>query len=106
MLSARDAKLAPIGSKQPVLRAVIVLAVLMGLFYGAIHTPLVGSDPLRAYSDFSAKVTGGILALLGHEVSVVEIFVSTPAFSMEIVCGCDAIEPAAEFAAGVLASSV
>ena len=98
--------IARFGAGRPVLRAVIVFAVLMGLFYGLLHTPLVGSDPFRPYLGLIARVTGGILGLFGHEASVVYTLVSSPAFSMEIVRGCDAIEPAAAFAAAVPASPV
>ena len=88
------------------LPAVIIAAVLMGLFYGFIHTPFVGEAPFRPYLALLARVTGGILGVLGQETATIETSVSSPAFAMQIVRGCDAIEPVAVFAAAVLASPV
>ena len=98
------ARVARIGAKRPVLRAVLVFGVLMGLFYGCIHSPYVGDDYLQPYLGFVARVTGGILRVLGHDATVHGALITSPDFSVEIVSGCDAVEPVAAFAAAVLAS--
>jgi len=84
----------------------VVFAVLMGLFYGFVHTPANETTAFRPYLAFIARVMGGILSLAGYEASVSETVISTPQFSLEIVRGCDAIEPAAMYMAAVLASPV
>ena len=93
-------------ARHPVLCAVVIFAVLMGLFYGFIYSPYVGSESFQPYLALIAKGSGGILRVLGQEISVVDTLVSSPDFSMEIVRGCDAVEPVAAFVAAVLASPV
>ncbi len=88
------------------MRAVVIFAVLMGLFYGLIHSPYVGPAPFQPYLALIARTTGGILSILGQDTAVVDTSVTSPEFSMAIVRGCDAIEPTAAFVAAVLASPV
>ena len=88
------------------MRAIGVFVVLMGLFYGFVHTPANETTAFRSYLALIARVVGGILGLFGYEVSVGGTVIHTPAFSLEIVRGCDAIEPAAMYMAAVLASPV
>jgi exosortase/archaeosortase family protein len=85
---------------------VVIFGVLMGLFYGFIHNPYVGSESFEPYLALIARSTGGILGVLGQDISVVNTSVSSPDFSVDIVRGCDAIEPVAAFIAAVLASPV
>ncbi len=96
----------PFGRKRPVLRAVVIFAVLMGLFYGLIHSPYVGGDGFKPFLALIAEATSAILNLLGRETSVSGSSVSSPDFAMQIVRGCDAIEPVAAFTAAVIASPV
>ena len=88
------------------IKAIVVFIVLMGLFYGFVHTPVNETTAFRPYLELIARVIGKILGVLGHDISVVETTVSSPQFSVEIVRGCDAIEPIAIFLAAVLASPV
>lgn len=76
----------------------------MGLFYALIHSPYVGDAPFQPYLVLLAKITSGMLWLLGQGTSSVESTVNSAEFSMQIIRGCDAIEPVAAFAAAVLAS--
>ena len=78
----------------------------MGLFYGFVHTPANETTAFRSYLALIARVVGGILGLFGYEAAVSETVIHTPQFSIEIVRGCDAIEPAATYMAAVLASPV
>jgi len=87
-------------------RAIVVFVVLMGLFYGFVHTPANEPTAFRSYLALIARVVGGILGLFGYEATVTERVIHTPGFSLEIVRGCDAIEPAATYIAAVLASPV
>ena len=87
-------------------RAIVVFVVLMGLFYGFVHTPVNEWSGFRVYLAMLAQIIGAGLKLIGYDVSVTGTTVFYPQFSMEIVRGCDAIEPTAIFAAAVLASPV
>ena len=87
-------------------RAIVVFLVLMGLFYGFVHTPANETTAFRSYLALIARVVGWIIGLFGYEASVSETVIHTPQFSIEIVRGCDAIEPAATYIAAVLASPV
>ena len=87
-------------------RAIVVFVVLMGLFYGFVHTPANDTTAFRPYLALIARVVGGIIGLFGYEATVTETVIHTPQFPIEIVRGCDAIEPAATYIAAVLASPV
>lgn len=78
----------------------------MGLFYGFVHNPANETTAIRSYLALIARAVGGILDLFGYEATVTETVVYTPRFSLEIVRGCDAIEPTAIYLAAVLASPV
>ncbi len=99
-------RFARLGRKRPVLRAVVVFVLLIGLFYGFVHTPRTEGDIFQPYLGLIATVTGAIVNLFGHETTVADTFVTSSLFSMQIVRGCDAIEPMAALTAAVLASPV
>ena len=92
-------------SKWPVLRLALVFGLLIGAFY-ACYAPLTQTDLFDLYLAGLANVSGGILRLLGHEVAVSGLLVSSPTFSFTIVQGCDGLEMAAFFGVAVLASPV
>lgn len=98
--------LARIGRKRPVLRAVIIFCVLLGLFYGFVHTPRTESDIFQPYLGLIATTVGGIVGAFGYDVSIVDTSIRSSAYSMEIIRGCDGIEPTAAFLAAVVASPV
>ncbi|MCH9035376.1 MAG: hypothetical protein IID42_12885 [Planctomycetes bacterium] len=103
---SRGGKTLRVRTRFRVVRAVVVFVVLMGLFYGFIHSPFVGSEAFQPYLELIASVSGGLIGFLGQPTSVVDTSVNSPDFSMRIVRGCDAIEPTAAFVAAVLASPV
>lgn len=103
---SRGRKTPRVRARFRVVRAVVVFAVLMGFFYGFIHSPFVGSEAFQPYLELIASVSGGLIGFLGQPTSVVDTSVNSPDFSMRIVRGCDAIEPTAAFVAAVLASPV
>lgn len=91
--------------KHPVLRAMFVFSILMGLFYGFVHKPDTEAAWLSPHLRLIASVTGSIVSVFGYDVSVEDTRVESPGlFTMEIVRGCDGIEPAAMFTSAVLAS--
>ena len=88
------------------LRAIVVFVVLMGVFYGFVHTPTSADATFQPYLSLLAQIIGKGLKLIGYDVAVADTTILYPQFSMRIVRGCDAIEPTAIFAAAVLASPV
>jgi exosortase/archaeosortase family protein len=99
-------RLARFGRRHTVLRAVIIFTLLMGLFYAFIHTPLTGGQVFRPYLQGIAIAIAAIVNLFGYGASAVDMSVISSAFSMEIIRGCDAIEPTAIFVSAVMASPV
>lgn len=91
---------------RPVLRFVVIVSVLMGLFY-AVYLPEWESDILGAVLPWNLKMhasaCGVILKGLGNDITVIGQSVHSPRFSLQIVRGCDALEPAALFLAGIIA---
>ncbi len=82
-----------------------VFTVLMGLFYGFAHKPETQASWSRPHLRVIASLTGSILSVFGYDISVEDTRVVSPSlFSMEIVRGCDGIEPAAMYTSAVLAS--
>jgi len=88
------------------MRCVAIFIVLIGVFYGVVHSP--GSEGrlfeplLRAV----ARVSGSLLGALGHEAVVDGRWVRTPEFTFQIVRGCDGLEPLAVYVSAVIASPV
>ena len=92
---------APGGKRAPVVRALV-----MGLFYGLIHTPSADKETFASYLGFIAALSGGLLRLVGQASEVMGTTITTQGFSVDIVRGCDGLEPIAAFVAAVLASPV
>ena len=95
-----------IGSNRPVLRAVLIFGVLMGLFYTFVHTPLTSPDLSIPHLRMLATSSAEVLRLFGYDTTVAGTTIHSPEYSVEIVRGCDAIEPTAVFVAIVLATPV
>ncbi len=91
-------------ARNPALRAVVIFTVLMGMFYGLVHTPAVGSERFAPYLAAIARISGWLLNLLAQEVEVLGPALRAPSFSAEIARGCDGLEPIAAFVAAVVAS--
>lgn len=92
--------------KRPVVRAVVIFAVVMGGYYALDFTPFFGSQIRQWYLEQIASTTAGILNLLGHDATTYGTSIRSSQFSVKIVRGCDALEPVAAFVAAVFASPV
>ncbi len=87
-----------------VIRFLLIFCVLMGLFYAiTILVPFYREQIFPWYLRLNARIAGRILDFLGQNVTVVDNFISSPAFSVSIVRGCDVVEPTALFICAVLA---
>jgi len=101
-VAAPSAKRPPDG--HPVLRFLTTFAVLGAAFYAiTFFTPFCRERLAPSSLRFTAKLAGAALAVLGQEVTVTDVFVSSPRFSVQIVRGCNAMEPIALFVCAVLA---
>jgi exosortase/archaeosortase family protein len=97
-------------SKGPALRFVLISAALMLLFYGVFYTSPEESPALdafiRGYLGAYASAAAVVLDLFGLDASArgTTLFLGTRA--VEVVRGCDAMEPIAFFVAAVIAVQV
>lgn len=100
------------GGKRTVLRSVVAFVALMGAYYVLEYVFLIRGDGrlLSRYLSFIASTTADLLELVGQEAVAngarVGARIGSKSFHVEIVHGCDAMEPMAAFAAAVLASPV
>ncbi len=109
--------LAEFGRGHLILRFVVGVVLLMGAFY-ALYLPKWGKyDVIQKYFlswnlTKHAQATGAVLRGQGYDISVSRpvgdrgpVVRSTPPrlFNMEVVRGCDALEPSAFFLAAVIA---
>ena len=90
----------------PILRAMLVFCLCMGLFYVLESTLLFQETVFPAYLRSNAEVSGAILRCFGEQVAVDDVSVSSPSFALEIRRGCDAVEPSALYIAAVIALPV
>lgn len=96
----------PPAARGRVLRATILFVVLLGLFYAFIHSPSTGGTAWQPYLKLHTSVVAGLLNGLGSGVHVDGTTIIGQNFAMEIVRGCDGIEPVAVYVSAVLASPV
>ena len=93
-------------AKQPVLRAVLIFLALLAAFYTFEFTHLARGPARRAYLQWIANTSARILIVMGHNAKADGTDINSPRFSVKIVPGCDALDPAAAFVAAVIASPV
>jgi len=108
--SATTNQAAWLPDKKPVLRFLLIFGGLIGLFYAVFllppnEYPRVGKF-FTTYLSFYARVSGSVLSILGHDITVIGQSISSPEFRVQVVRGCDAIEATALFVAAVIASPV
>ncbi len=106
--AARSESAAPPRSvKWPVFKAVIIFVGVMGGYYAIDHyTLLLMGDGIQTYLAMIARSSAAILRVLGHEATTSGTAIVSPEFSVQIVRGCDALDPTFAFVAAVLASPV
>lgn len=88
--------------RQPVLRFVLICAVLTGGLYLAI-TAFVGTDLHQAYLRLTARICVAVLHAFRTEATAAGQIIRSARFSMQVVRGCDALDPAALLVAAMVA---
>ena len=93
-----------------VIKAVLVFGLVMGAYYFVEQRYLLDAKTqdriLGPYLELIARSVAGLLNLVGHASEAEGRFVGLAMFKVEIVHGCDALEPSFAFIAAVLASPV
>ena len=102
-----------VGGRATVLRAIAVFILLMGAYYVVEYCFLLDGKILESYLSLIASATGTILNLFGLDVIAQGKWIllqpeegTTRSFGVEIVHGCDALEPTVAYLAALLASPV
>ena len=92
--------------QEPWLRFALIFGVLAvgseALFYGVT----LDSPGFDAYLRILARISGGILDLMGQGVRVSGSTISNPRFAVEIAHGCDAVQITALLSAAIVAFPV
>ncbi len=90
--------------QHPLLKFLLIFAVLLAVFYAFIaFSPFYSKKFVPWHHHLIAKVSGGLLAVLGRDITVTRASISSPRFSVQIVRGCDAVEAIALYVCAVLA---
>jgi len=97
-------------AKGPALRFVLISAGFMLLFYGVFYTSPEDSPAIdgiiRRYLNAYAVAARAVLALLGFDAQVQDSTLFVDKRAVDVVRGCDAMEPIALYVAAVLAIRV
>ena len=90
--------------QHPLLKFLLIFGVLLAAFYVFIaFAPFYSKRFVPWHHHLIAKVSGGLLAVLGQDITVTGASISSPAFSVSIIRGCDAVEAIALYVCAVLA---
>ena len=90
--------------RNSVLRFLLIFGILLAVFYLFIaFVPFYSKRFVPSYHHFIAEVSGYLLTILGQDITVMDASISSPRFSVNIIRGCDAVEPIALYVCAVLA---
>ncbi len=89
--------------KGPIFKFVGMFVLLMAVFYACTYIPIMDKKILPSYMRFNAKASALILSVFGEGAKADGTYVSSSRYSVNILHGCDAVEPTALFVAAVLA---
>ena len=92
--------------KRPILKFVFLFALFLLVFYVGMTRPLLQKGFFPAYLDWNAAAAARILSLFGEEATAQGKTITAGRASIQIMRGCDAVEPTALFVAAVLATPV
>lgn len=95
-----------IPTRRPILRFAGLLALIMVPFTAFFYGVLTKTAIFERYLHLNAEVSARLLRLFGEDAKASGPTLSSPACSLEIRHGCDAILPTALFMAAILAFPV
>lgn len=88
----------------PVLKFLLIFGFLLAVFYVFIaFSRSYNKRFIPSYHHLIAEVSGALLAVFGQDITVTDASISSPRFSVNIIRGCDAVEPIALYVCAVLA---
>ena len=90
-------------TKRSILRFVLVLGVLMGLFNALFYAWLIKTAFFDAYLGLNAEACAVVLRWFGESAAATGTQLASPRYSLEIKHGCDAIQASAFFVFAMLA---
>lgn len=91
-----------LGSRGPILKFWLGFASVMTLFYFFAVQPIYIENIQQPVSSLFATVTAGVLNFFGQEATSNGMNIISPAYSLSIKKGCDAIAPIMLVVTGVL----
>jgi exosortase H (IPTLxxWG-CTERM-specific) len=89
--------------RRPELRFLILFLVILGVGFTVIALRAVDEAFVVPYTTLIAKVSGGILHVLGEDITVDGRVLRSPRFSVVIYNGCNGLITSLIFISGVLA---
>lgn len=92
--------------RRPLLRFVLLLTLLFGLFNVVFYVWVSESAFFYRYLSLNARASVPLIRLFGAQAAATDIRVHSPEFALEIKHGCDALQPTAFFVLAMLASPV
>ncbi len=92
-----------LSAHRPVFLFLLVFSVLMSLFYAFIAFAPYYKHVLPSYHHLIARLSGGVLAFIGQDITVAGTSIFSPGFAVRIVRGCDAVDAIVLFVFAVLA---
>jgi exosortase H (IPTLxxWG-CTERM-specific) len=90
-------------AKNPVLQFVVLFGLLIGLFYALTVSAFFQHTVSPPYLRCSARMASVVCNCFGQHTTAINATISSIRFSLQIIRGCDAVEPLALFLAAVLA---
>ena len=84
------------------LRFAVGFAVLMGIFYSIWFSDFFIENMLNPVMKVNAWMAAQALKLAGYKVTINDLNLASPSFTLSVGRGCDAIEPMAIFLFAVL----
>lgn len=92
--------------KKAIRRFILLFLGLFLTFEVILYTVLISSGVYQSHLEWNARMSGRILSLFLENVVVTGNHIQSPVFSITVAIGCDAIQPAAVFLAGVFSFPV
>lgn len=90
--------------RHPLLKFLLIFGALLAVFYIFIaFSSFYSKRFVPSHHHLIAKVSGGLLSVLGQEITVTGKSIHSPRFSVSIIRGCDAVEAIALYVCAVLA---
>ena len=89
--------------RQPELRFLTLFLAFLGVSFTVVALRPVDGAVVAPYTAFVARLSGGVLRLLGEDAVVNSCVVSSPRFAVTIYNGCNGLITSLIFVSGVLA---